>query len=147
MTDVKSSRQVILTEEAPVVAAPISQGIVHDSVLYTGGQAGIMPQTGALVGSDFASQARQALTNLAAVARAAGTSLDQALKVTVYLASMEDYPALNAIYSAFFPYDPPARKVIQAGLLPGLLVEFDAIIALPTTHSGGREHPDQARHA
>lgn len=133
MTKVQSSRCVILTEEAPVVAAPISQGIVHNSVLYTGGQAGVVPQTGALAGSDFVSQAKQALTNLAAVALAAETSLDQALKVTVYLASIEDYAALNAIYSAFFPFDPPARKVIQAGLLPGLLVEFDAIIALPNT--------------
>lgn len=130
MTGQPSNRRIVLTHDAPVVDAPISQGVIYNGILYTGGQAGIVPQTGQLVSDAFASQAEQALANLAAVARAAGTSLDQALKVTVYLASMEDYTALNPIYTKHFPHEPPARKVLQVGLLPGILVEFDAIIGL-----------------
>lgn len=131
MSGLFPARHIVLTHDAPVVSAPISQGVVHNGVLYTGGQAGLDPTTCKPVAEDFESQARQALQNFDAVARAAGTSLDMALKVTVYLARMEDYPALNAIYARVFRSEPPARKVIETRLLAGLLVEFDAIIALP----------------
>lgn len=131
MSPAKRTRRIVKTHDAPMASAPISQGVLHNSVLYTGGQAGIVPGTGQLASGDFAGQAQQALTNLSSVASAAGTSLNQALKVTVYLARMDDYEALNAIYSTFFSSDPPARKVIQTVLLPGILVEFDAVIAVP----------------
>lgn len=117
---------------------PISQAVAHGSVLYTGGQAGFDPATRKPVSDRVDDRLRQALTNLDAVARAGGTSLDRALKVTVYVSRLEDYDAANAVYSEFFSKDPPARKVIQSQLLPGLLVEVDAIVALnePETPKG-----------
>lgn len=110
---------------------PISQAVVHGSTLYVGGQAGFDPRTREVVSDRFDEQLRQALTNLRVIVEAGGSQLTLALKVTVYVARIEDYAALNAIYAEFFAHQPPARKVVQCQLLPGILAEVDAIVALP----------------
>ena len=110
---------------------PISQAVVHGGTLYAGGQAGFDPRTRELVSEAFADQLRQALRNLEAVVRAGGSSLRHALKVTVYVARLEDYESLNSVYAEFFSTEPPARKVIQCQLLPGVLAEVDAVVAIP----------------
>lgn len=125
-----SERRTISTPKAPIMPVPISQAVAHGSTLYVGGQAGFDPATRQLISDRFEDQLRQALANLQAVVQAAGSSLDRALKVTVYVARMEDYAELNTVYAEFFCADPPARKVIQCQLLPGLLAEVDAIVAL-----------------
>lgn len=124
-------RRIIETSEAPVMPVPISQAVVHGSTLYVGGQAGFDPRTREVVSDRFDEQLRQALTNLRVIVEAGGSQLTLALKVTVYVARIEDYAALNAIYAEFFAHQPPARKVVQCQLLPGILAEVDAIVALP----------------
>lgn len=124
-------RRIIETSEAPVMPVSISQAVVHGSTLYVGGQAGFDPRTREVVSDRFDEQLRQALTNLRVIVEAGGSQLTLALKVTVYVARIEDYAALNAIYAEFFAHQPPARKVVQCQLLPGILAEVDAIVALP----------------
>lgn len=126
-----TQRRIIETTAAPVMPAPISQAVAHGSTLYVGGQAGFDPVTREVVSDRFEDQLRQALENLRAVVTAGGSDLGQALKVTVYVARIEDYGALNAIYAEYFGSQPPARKVVQCQLLPGILAEVDAIVALP----------------
>lgn len=125
------ARAIVATAEAPVMPIPASQAVVHGATLYTGGQAGFDPTTRELVSDGFEDQLHQALVNLKAVVEAGGATLADALKVTVYVARIEDYQRLNTIYEEFFPTSPPARKVIQCQLLPGVLAEVDAIVGLP----------------
>lgn len=133
-----TSRRIISTDRAPQMPVPISQAVAYGSTLYVGGQAGFDPVTRLPVSDRFEDQLRQALTNLETVVIAGGATLDLALKVTIYVTQVEHYAALNEIYAEFFATDPPARKVIQCQLLPGLLAEVDAIVALPeTTGKGG----------
>ncbi len=122
---------MVNAERAARPDLPLSHAVAHGDVLYVGGQAGFDPVTRRPVGPTFAEQFRQAMTNLREIARAAGTDLDQALKVTVYVDDLGRYPELNAHYVNWFDHEPPARKVICTPLLPGLVVEVDAIIALP----------------
>lgn len=134
------ARRVVNAERAARPDLPLSHAVAHGDVLYVGGQAGFDPVTRQPVGETFAEQFRQAMTNLREVARAAGTDLDQSLKITVYVDDLGRYSELNAHYPEWFDREPPARKVICTPLLPGLLVEVDAIIALPgdaTTIPGG----------
>jgi len=124
-------RTVIRTPDAPIMPIPTSQAVAYGDTLYVGGQAGF-DAGGRLAADDFEGQFRRALDNLQAVVTAAGGTLDQALKVTVYVRDLERYAALNAIYAEYFAASPPARKVVQCELLGELLVEVDAIVALPT---------------
>lgn len=126
-----TGRTIVRTASAPIMTVPISQAVAHGSTLYVGGQAGFDPATGVVVEGGFEPQLRQALLNLAAVVEAGGSTLSHALKVTVYVADIDDYAALNRVYGEFFASAPPARKVVQTRLLPGLLAEVDAIVALP----------------
>jgi len=121
-------REVIATNKAPAAMGPYSQGIRAGDLVFTAGQLGIGPSTGKLVNGDVEAQARQALTNLQAVLEAAGSSLERAVKVTVFLQDINDFKAVNAIYAQFFTQDPPARSAVQVAALPlGGLVEIEAI--------------------
>jgi len=122
-------KQVITTSDAPKAIGPYSQAIVSSSgLIYTAGTLGADPTTGELVGPGIQEQTRQALTNLAAVLRAAGSGLDKVLKTTVFLADMEDFAAMNEVYAEFFGTVPPARSTVQvAGLPKGARVEIEAV--------------------
>jgi len=125
------TREVIATENAPAAVGPYSQGIRAGHLIFTAGQLGMDPTTGKLVEGGVEAQARQALTNLQAVLEAAGTSLDRAVKVTVFLQDIEDFKAVNGVYAQFFTQDPPARSAVQVAALPlGGLVEIEAIALL-----------------
>ena len=125
------AREVIATENAPAAVGPYSQGIRAGHLIFTAGQLGMDPTTGKLVEGGVEAQARQALTNLQAVLEAAGTSLDRAVKVTVFLQDIEDFKAVNGVYAQFFTQDPPARSAVQVAALPlGGLVEIEAIALL-----------------
>ena len=125
------AREVIATENAPAAVGPYSQGIRVGHLIFTAGQLGMDPTTGKLVAGGVEAQARQALTNLQAVLEAAGTSLDRAVKVTVFLQDIEDFKAVNGVYAQFFTQDPPARSAVQVAALPlGGLVEIEAIALL-----------------
>lgn len=121
-------REVISTENAPAAVGPYSQGIRTGALILTAGQLGIDPNTGQLVEGGVQAQARQALTNLQAILEAGDSSLERAVKVTVFLQDIDDFKAVNEVYAEFFTKDPPARSAMQAAALPlGGLVMIEAI--------------------
>lgn len=121
------SREVIATPHAPAAVGPYSQAIRTGGLVFTAGQIGLDPATGKLV-EGLENQAEQVMANLRAVLAAAGSSLDQAIKTTIFLADMADFAQVNAIYGRAFNVMPPARSTIQAAGLPlGALVEIEVI--------------------
>ena len=121
-------REVVASERAPKALGPYSQAIRIDSTVFCSGQVGLDAATGRLVAGDVQAQTRQALANLAAVLEAAGTSLPNVVKTTVFLANMDEFQEMNAVYAEFFPQSPPARSTVQVARLPlGALVEIEAI--------------------
>lgn len=127
-----ADRLVIHTDNAPPAIGPYSQGIAANGFVYTAGQGGIDPSTRQLVEGGVQAQTRQTLHNLASILEAAGCSLADVIKTTVYLANMDDFAAMNEIYATFFPESPPARTTIQAARLPlNFAVEIEAVALLP----------------
>ena len=121
----------IETGEAPAAIGPYSQAVRHGDLLFCSGQLPLDPSSGELVKLDATGQARRCLENLEAVCSAAGTSLANALRVTLYLADIGDFERINEAYAEFFAADPPARVAIQAAALPrGADVEIEAIVAV-----------------
>jgi len=117
----------VLTELAPAPIGPYSQATIAGGVLYTAGCLG-MALDGSLVGDDAATQARQALENLRAVVEAGGSNLEKVVKTTIFLKDMNDFAAVNAVYSEFFDATRPARSTVQVARLPkDGLVEIEAI--------------------
>jgi 2-iminobutanoate/2-iminopropanoate deaminase len=120
-------RAVVQTPDAPQAIGPYSQAITAGNFVFCSGQIPLTPD-GALIEGDVAAQTRQVLTNLKAVLTAAGSSLDQVVKTTVFLADMGDFAAMNAVYAEFFPANPPARSTVQVARLPrDARVEIEAI--------------------
>ncbi len=121
-------RRVIQTTQAPAAIGPYSQAILVEPFLFTAGQIGLDASTGNLVGGGVEAETRQALDNVKAIVEAAGGSLDDVVKTTVFLASMEDFAAMNRVYGEFFPLRPPARSTVAAAALPkGARVEIEAV--------------------
>ncbi len=126
------SKQVISTQEAPAAVGAYSQGIIANGFIFTAGQIPLIPGTKTLREGGVQAQTRQSLQNIKAILEAAGSSLDQVVKTTVFLADINDFAEFNAVYSEFFPQNPPARSTVQAGGLPvGALVEIEAVALLP----------------
>ena len=125
-------RMPVSTDEAPEAIGPYSQAIRSGSLLFCSGQIPLDPSTGEIVKEDVAGQARRCLQNLSAVCEAAGASLSQAVRCTVYLADMGNFARVNEVYGEFFEAEePPARVAIGVAALPkGADVEVDAIVAL-----------------
>ncbi len=121
-------RHVISTPDAPAAAGPYSQAIRAGELVFTAGQLGLDPATGEFAADDVAGQAERALANLAAILGAAGSGLDRLVKVTVYLAQIEDWPAVNEVYARAIPEPFPARSAFAVKDLPkGALVEIEAV--------------------
>ena len=119
---------IIQTSDAPSAVGPYSQGVILDGWLWTSGQVALDPATGKMVGSDAASQANQALRNIDAILRSAGSSLSKVVRTTVFLTSMDDFSAVNAVYARYFLKAFPARSCVEVARLPlGALVEIDAV--------------------
>ena len=121
-------REIVSTDAAPRAIGPYSQAIRAGGFLFLSGQVALDPRTGQLVGSDIKQQTRQVLENVRAILEAAGSSLRQVVKCTVFLADMNDFGPLNEEYGSFFQDQPPARTTVQVAKLPrGALVEIDVI--------------------
>ena len=120
-------KEVIIPQGGAKPLAPYSPGIRWDQLIFTSGQIGLAPGTGKLVPGGVEPETRQALENLSKILEAAGSSLAQVLKVTVYVKNIEDYGLVNQVYAEFFTEKPPARAIVQGDLPAGALVEFDAI--------------------
>jgi 2-iminobutanoate/2-iminopropanoate deaminase len=121
-------KQRIHTTQAPNAVGPYSQAVQAGDFIFCSGQVGLDPETGALVEGDVQAQVRQVLTNLKHVLEAAGSSLDKAVKATVYLADINDFKAMNEVYASFFTEPYPARSAFAVKDLPvGALVEIEVI--------------------
>jgi 2-iminobutanoate/2-iminopropanoate deaminase len=121
-------KEIISTQNAPAAVGPYSQAVRVGNMVFTAGQIGMDPAQGQLVGDDAPTQAEQALKNVKAVLEAAGSSLDQVVKTTVFLKNMADYTGVNEVYARFFPQNPPARSAVEVAALPrGALVEIEAL--------------------
>jgi 2-iminobutanoate/2-iminopropanoate deaminase len=123
--------EAVSTPTAPAAIGPYSQAIKAGGFLFVSGQIPIDPATGALVGGDIAAQTHRVFTNISAILEAAGTSLDHVARTTVYLADMDDFAAMNAVYATYFSTPEPARATVQAARLPkDARVEIDVIALL-----------------
>jgi 2-iminobutanoate/2-iminopropanoate deaminase len=122
-----ASKDPVSTKDAPPAAGPYSQAIKAGGFVFAAGQIARDPKTNKVEG-DIKVQTEQVLKNLSAVLAAAGTSMDRAVKATVFLKSIGDFQAMNEVYAKFFPGVPPARSTVQA-VLPNeaALVEIDLV--------------------
>ena len=121
-------RQRIQTDNAPAAIGPYSQAIKANGFVYVSGQIPIDPQTGEFVAGGIAEQTARVLKNLTAVLEAAGSSLEQVVKTTVFLADMKEFAGMNEVYAGFFPIPPPARSTVAAAGLPrDARVEIEAV--------------------
>ena len=127
----KTDRRVIKLPGAPPPTVPISPAIVAGDFVFTSGTLGVDPKTGQMAGPGFEDQAEQVLVNLEGVLEAAGSSASRVVKTTVFLADMNDYPAMNEVYRRHFKQDPPARSAIQVVKLPAnARIEIEAVALL-----------------
>ena len=121
-------REAITTDGAPAAAGPYSQAIRAGDLVFTAGQLGLDPSSGEFAADDVAGQAERALANLGAILQAAGSGLDRLVKVTVYLADIGDWPAVNEVYARLVPEPFPARSAFAVKDLPkGARVEIEAV--------------------
>lgn len=121
-------KEIISTENAPGAIGPYSQAVKAGNMIFCSGQIPIDPKTGEFVSDDVAEQTEQVLRNLNAVLEAAGSSLNNVVKTTVFLADMNDFVAMNEVYARFFSENKPARATVQAARLPkDARVEIDCI--------------------
>ena len=119
---------VIRTTEAPKAIGTYSQGIKSDNFVFTSGQIPINPQSGKLIKGDFKSEVKQVLINLNGVLKGGGSSLQQAIKLTVFLTDLSHFAQVNEIFNDFFPDNPPARSAVQVSALPmNARIEIDAV--------------------
>ena len=124
--------KVVHTDKAPAAIGPYSQAMIHGDVVFTSGQIPVDPATGEVVGDTIQIQADQVMKNLGAVLEAAGTSFDNALKTTCFLADIEDFAAFNEVYAKYFT-GRPARSCVAVKTLPkNVLCEVEVIAAVNT---------------
>jgi 2-iminobutanoate/2-iminopropanoate deaminase len=127
-----ADRELINAPGAPEAVGPYVHAVRSGGLLFCSGQIPLDPKTGELVGATPADQAGRCLENLAAVCDAAGATLGDAVRLTVYLTDMGSFASVNEVYESFFESDPPARVAIAvAGLPRGAMVEIDAVVAVP----------------
>ena len=125
------SKQAIQTDSAPAAIGPYSQAVVSGGFLFTSGQLPIDPATGKIPEGTIEEKAHIVFRNLAAIAKKAGTNLDNAVKTTVYLADIGNFQAVNTVYAQYFNEPYPARSAFQVAALPlGADVEVEAIFQL-----------------
>lgn len=129
------AREAVTSDQAPAALGPYSQAIIAGGLIFCSGMAGIDPATGAIA-DGVEAQTEQALVNLAAVLAAAGASMADVAKTTIFYADVEDFARLNAVYARHMPDPPPARSAPAHVRLPrGLLVSIEAIAVVPRSAS------------
>jgi 2-iminobutanoate/2-iminopropanoate deaminase len=125
------NRETVTATDAPAAVGPYSHAVRAGGLLFCSGQIPLDPRTGDLVGTNAADQAGRCLENLGAVCQAAGASLGDAVKITIYMTDMSAFSAVNEVYASFFESSPPARVAIGVSELPrGAQIEMDAVVAV-----------------
>jgi 2-iminobutanoate/2-iminopropanoate deaminase len=121
-------KKIVSTDHAPAAIGPYSQGIDAGDFVFVSGQVPINPESGKIEVTDITSQTRRVLENVKAVLEAADLGLEHVIKATVFLQSMDDFKAMNAVYAEYFAEDPPARAAVAvAGLPLEALVEIEVV--------------------
>jgi 2-iminobutanoate/2-iminopropanoate deaminase len=121
-------KRTVSTDDAPAAVGAYSQATATDSLVFTAGQIPLTPDGDLLDDAPIADQTEQALDNLAAILDEAGATMDDVLKVTVYLADIDDFEAMNETYATYFDDEPPARSAVEVAALPkGVGVEIEAV--------------------
>jgi len=119
---------IVSTDRAPKAIGPYSQGVIANGFVFVSGQIPLDPATGQIVAGGIAEQTAQVFENMKNVLEAAGSSLEQAVKTTVYLKDMGDFASMNEVYGRYFPANPPARATVEAARLPrDVRIEIDCI--------------------
>ena len=125
------SKHIIATDKAPAAIGPYSQAVRAGNLIFTAGQVGVDPATQQVVAGGITEQTTRTMENLKAILDKAGTSLDNAVKATVYLSDMKDFAAMNAVYETYLSKKgvaPPARTTVEAARLPkDVLVEIELV--------------------
>jgi 2-iminobutanoate/2-iminopropanoate deaminase len=120
--------QAVFTDKAPKVVGPYSQAILANGLVFLSGQVAIDPKTNQFIGGSIEEQTRQSLDNLSAVLQSVGSTLNKALKTTVFLKDLADFEIMNKVYGEYFPEHKPARSTIQIARLPkDALIEIEMI--------------------
>jgi len=126
--------KTIHSDQAPKAVGPYSQAISHGGILYASGQIGLRPDTGKMIADDVEAQAKQVTQNLSAVLAAAGATVNDIIKVTIFLVDMNDFARVNPIYAAWLGEHRPARATVAVAALPlGAQVEMDLTARLGTS--------------
>lgn len=121
------SLKLVATEKAPAAVGPYSQGVQVGNLLFTSGQLPLVPETGELI-SDIEKATRQSLDNVKAILEEAGSSLEKVVKVTIFVADINDFGKINEIYAEYFSNHKPARALVEVSRLPlGGEIEIEAI--------------------
>jgi 2-iminobutanoate/2-iminopropanoate deaminase len=121
-------REVVSTPDAPQAIGPYSQAIRANGLVFVSGQVAIDPATQQVIEGDVAAQTERVMKNLAAILKAAGSGVENVVRSTVFLKSMGDFAAMNAVYGKYFSSAPPARSTVEVSRLPkDVLVEIDVI--------------------
>jgi 2-iminobutanoate/2-iminopropanoate deaminase len=124
-------KKVVITAQGPPPQAPYSQAIIANGFVFVSGQGPIEPKTGKIVLGDIKDQTRLVLENIKTILETAGSSLDKAVKCSVFLKDIHDFAAMNEVYKTYFKENPPARTTVQAGdIFGGIGVEIDCIATL-----------------
>ena len=124
-------KEIVSTKNAPGAVGPYSQAVKCGGMVYTAGQVALDPNTGQMVEGGIKEQTHQVFANLKAVLEAAGTSLENVVKATVFIVDMEKFGEVNEVYAEYFTGDFPARSCVEVGRLPkGALVEIEVVAAL-----------------
>ncbi|MGH7935532.1 MAG: RidA family protein [Chthoniobacterales bacterium] len=122
-------KEIISTEKGPKAIGPYSEAIKANGFIHTAGQIPFDPATGQLIEGDVAAQTVRVMENLKAIIEAAGSSLDKAVKATVYLKDINDFASMNEVYGRYFSKNPPARSTVEVSRLPrDVRVEIDLIV-------------------
>lgn len=125
-------REIISTPHAPAAVGPYSQAVKIGQFVFTAGQIPLVPGTGKLVEGSIQAQTHQVMKNLTAVLETAGTTLDNVIKTTIFMADLADFAAVNEVYGSYFTGAPPARSTVQvAGLPLGAAVEIEIVATIP----------------
>ena len=121
-------KEVVSTTDGPKAIGPYSQAIRANGFVFVSGQVSFDPVTNTLVLGDVGAQTERVIQNLSGILKAAGSSLDKVVRATVFLKNMNDFAAMNEVYSKHFPSKPPARSTVEVARLPkDVLVEIDVI--------------------
>ena len=125
------SKKIVNTELAPKAIGPYSQAVISGNMVFTAGQIAINPESGKIESDTLTGQVTQVLHNLSEVLKAAGSSMKNIVKVTVFMVDLNEFVNLNKVFEEYFPENPPARSAVQVSRLPkDVLVEIEAVATL-----------------